>query len=71
MDNDLIGENGIILIDNTLWRGEMYPTPHGERGQLFYDFNEFVQNDPRVSQVKHHSLMSVNPMQVKKLFMKF
>jgi len=51
MDNELVRSGGIILIDNVLWMGEVYPIPNTEPGKLFYNFNEFVSKDTRVSQV--------------------
>jgi len=52
MHNGMIGPNGIFLIDNTLWKGELYPKPQTPTAQIFAAFNEFVHNDPRVTQVK-------------------
>jgi len=51
MDNNLIGSGGVFIVDNTLWKGQMYPTPHGNLGQVFAEFNNFVAKDERVTQV--------------------
>jgi caffeoyl-CoA O-methyltransferase len=51
MDNDLVEKDGSILIDNTLWKAEVYPPIKTERGNVLNSFNEYVQNDSRVSQV--------------------
>jgi len=51
MDNNLIGSNGVIMLDNTLWCGELYPKPLTSRGKMFVDLNDYINNDKRVSQV--------------------
>jgi len=51
MDNELLERDGSILIDNALWKTEVYPPITTERGKVLNDFNEFVLNDIRVSQV--------------------
>ncbi len=51
MDNNLIGPNGIFLMDNVLWKGELYVQPLTERAQVFLELSEFIHKDPRVSQV--------------------
>jgi len=51
MDYNLIGSGGLIIADNTLYRGLMYPRPQGEMGQVFADFNSYVAKDERVTQV--------------------
>jgi len=51
MDNMIIGSGGVIIVDNTLWYGQMYPRPHGSLGQVFADFNSYVAKDDRVTQV--------------------
>jgi len=51
MDNNLVGSGGLIIADNTLFKGQMYPTPHGSMGQVAADFNNYVAKDDRVTQV--------------------
>jgi len=51
MDNNLIGSGGVILLDNTLWHGELYPNPQTDRGKMFVGLNDFINKDERVSQV--------------------
>jgi len=66
MDNGLVVPNGVFLLDNTLWKGEMYPEPTTEFAKSFTTLNEFIRNDNRVTQVIVQvcdgiSMIRVNP----------
>jgi caffeoyl-CoA O-methyltransferase len=53
LDSNLLAENGLICVDNTLYQGEVY-LPESQRspnGQAIAEFNQKVAEDPRVEQV--------------------
>ena len=51
MDNGLLAPRGIILVDNALLFGRVYPTPTSEGGQAVAELNEIIRNDDRVEKV--------------------
>ncbi len=49
---DRLSENGCILADNVLFHGQIFDNPvKGKSPLAIKDFNEYVKNDPRTSQV--------------------
>ena len=49
---DLLAPNGVILIDNVLWSGEVLKQPPpDERTAVIQELNRTVANDPRVTSV--------------------
>lgn len=49
---DNLSENGCILADNVLFHGQIFDNPlKGKNPIAIKDFNEYVKNDPRTSQV--------------------
>lgn len=49
---DRLSENGCILADNVLFHGQIFDNPaKGKSAIAIKDFNEYVKNDPRSSQV--------------------
>ncbi|CAG7819231.1 unnamed protein product [Allacma fusca] len=53
MDNGMLEQSGTLMIDNTLWKGEVYSTSDNisPYGKFLKEFNEHVRQDPRVNQV--------------------
>lgn len=52
MDHNLLRMDGVICVDNTLFKGRVYLKDSAdENGIALRDFNQFVTNDPRVEQV--------------------
>ena len=53
MDNNLIEPDGIFLLDNTLWKGELFQNQEAltPTAIVFKELNEFIRKDPRVTQV--------------------
>lgn len=52
MDHNLLRIDGVICVDNTLFKGRVYlKDSTDEIGIALRDFNQFVTNDPRVEQV--------------------
>ena len=50
--SELLSENGLVCVDNTLMQGEPYLSrPQSANGRAIAEFNRFVANDPRVEQV--------------------
>jgi len=48
----LIKENGLIIIDNVLWHGEVTDKNNNEKfTNIIRDFNEYVKSDKRTEQV--------------------
>ncbi|CAG7827779.1 unnamed protein product, partial [Allacma fusca] len=52
MDNGLLEQSGTLMIDNTLWKGQVYSTSDNisPYGKFVKQFNEHVRQDPRVNQ---------------------
>lgn len=53
LDRSLLAEDGFICVDNTLFQGQVYQ-PSDQRspnGEAIAQFNQMVQQDPRVEQV--------------------
>ena len=49
---ELIKKNGLIIIDNVLWHGEVSDKNNNEKyTNIIRDFNEYVKNDRRTEQV--------------------
>lgn len=49
---DNLSENGCILADNVLFHGQIFDNPiKGKSPIAIKDFNEYVKNDPRTTQV--------------------
>lgn len=53
LDNNLLGMQGVICVDNTLFKAKVYlqDTTDGN-GLALRRFNQFVSDDPRVEQVR-------------------
>ncbi|XP_048054783.1 short-chain dehydrogenase reductase 4 isoform X2 [Megalobrama amblycephala] len=52
LDHNLLRIDGIICVDNTLFKGRVYLKDSADDiGKALRDFNQFVTNDPRVEQV--------------------
>ncbi|XP_056607196.1 uncharacterized protein zgc:113054 isoform X2 [Triplophysa dalaica] len=52
MDHNLLRMDGVICVDNTLFKGRVYLKDSAdEMGIALRDFSQFVTNDPRVEQV--------------------
>ena len=52
LDHDLLTEQAIICVDNTLLQGQTYATDNpSPNGKAVAEFNAFVAGDPRVEQV--------------------
>ncbi|KAG7478054.1 hypothetical protein MATL_G00076350 [Megalops atlanticus] len=52
LDNNLLRMDGLICVDNTLFKGKVYLQGEtDENGLALRDFNRFVRDDPRVEQV--------------------
>jgi caffeoyl-CoA O-methyltransferase len=47
----IVKQNGIILIDNVLFNGEVLDTPHSKNGKAVAEFNAFLKNDTRIEKV--------------------
>ena len=48
----LIKKNGLIIIDNVLWHGEVADNDNNEKfTKIIRDFNNYVKNDKRVEQI--------------------
>lgn len=47
---DLLAPNGVIVVDNVLWSGDVLD-PKDENGKAIVAFNKHVQNDDRVTNV--------------------
>ena len=48
----LIRKNGLIIIDNVLWHGEVADDDNNEKfTKIIRDFNNYVKNDERVKQI--------------------
>ena len=48
----LINKNGLIIIDNVLWHGEVADDDNNEKfTKIIRDFNNYVKNDERVEQI--------------------
>ena len=47
----LLAENGLVIADNVLWSGRVVEDDGDESTLAIKDFNEHVQNDPRVVSV--------------------
>ena len=49
---DLVRPGGVLLLDNTLWRGRVAdPSDHGEKTEAMRALNRHLQHDPRVTTV--------------------
>ncbi|MFW6195174.1 MAG: O-methyltransferase [Chloroflexota bacterium] len=46
----LLSKRGFIVVDNVLWSGRVLD-PEGDNDRAIADFNDMVQNDPRVTNV--------------------
>lgn len=52
LNNNLLRVNGVICVDNCLYKGRVYlQDSKDENGLALREFNEFVSKDPRVEQV--------------------
>ncbi|XP_029907887.1 uncharacterized protein LOC115359504 [Myripristis murdjan] len=52
LDNNLLRLQGVICVDNTLFKGKVYlKDTTDENGLALRQFNQFVSDDPRVEQV--------------------
>ncbi|XP_012694113.2 uncharacterized protein zgc:113054 [Clupea harengus] len=52
LDNNLLRMDGVICVDNCLFKGRVYlQDSKDENGLALREFNEFVSKDPRVEQV--------------------
>ena len=52
LDNALLRPDGVIYMDNTLFKGRVYLRDVGdENAKALRRFNQFVRDDPRVEQV--------------------
>jgi len=57
MDNDLLADDGLLLVDNTLYLGYPYmgeydvQTKRTSSAAAIKEFNEYVKNDPRTWQI--------------------
>ena len=48
----MIDKNGLIIIDNVLWHGEVADEENNEKfTNIIRDFNTYVKNDKRTEQV--------------------
>ena len=49
---DLVKKNGLIIIDNVLWHGEVADENNNDKfTNIIRDFNKYVQNDKKTEQV--------------------
>jgi predicted O-methyltransferase YrrM len=49
---DLVKKNGLIIVDNVLWRGEVADENNNDRlTNIIRDFNKYVKNDKKTEQV--------------------
>jgi predicted O-methyltransferase YrrM len=49
---DLVKKNGLIIIDNVLWHGEVADKKNNDKfTNIIRDFNKYVQNDKKTEQV--------------------
>ncbi|KAJ8300826.1 hypothetical protein KUTeg_001201 [Tegillarca granosa] len=55
MDNDLLSKNGMIVVDNALYRGGPYTDIGDKRGTALQTFNEVIASDKTL----HHVMLSV------------
>ncbi|MBN3308810.1 MTDH dehydrogenase, partial [Amia calva] len=61
LDNNLLQMDGMICVDNSLFKGRVYlQNATDENGLALREFNQFVQNDPRVEQVSIEDNGSAN-----------
>ena len=51
LDSNLLTADGFICVDNTFLQGQAYLPNPSANGAAIAQFNQFVQNDPRVEQV--------------------
>lgn len=55
MDNDMLSDNGMIVVDNALYRGGPYTDIGDKRGTALQTFNEVIASDKTV----HHVMLPV------------
>jgi predicted O-methyltransferase YrrM len=49
---DLVKKNGLIIVDNVLWRGEVADENNNDKlTNIIRDFNKYVKNDKKTEQV--------------------
>ncbi len=46
-----INPGGLIIVDNVLWSGKVVKTTHDKDTKIIHDFNDKIQNDPRVDNI--------------------
>lgn len=51
LGSELLAENAVIAVDNTLLQGQPYSEQPTENGRAVAEFNDYVAKDPRVEQV--------------------
>jgi caffeoyl-CoA O-methyltransferase len=56
LDHNLLSDNGVMLVDNTLWKGKVVfefsnPSDYDKQAQRIREFNEFVATDSRTIKI--------------------
>ncbi|KAJ2364900.1 hypothetical protein H4S01_003537 [Coemansia sp. RSA 2610] len=51
LDRELLSEHGQIIVDNVLFHGKVHSKPRSRIATKIHEFNQYVANDPRTTQV--------------------